>query len=119
MRRMKWKTRSEEHTSELQSHHDLVCRLLLEKKKMLTAIPNHIVETFGVGAAALYLDYKQKFYHSGTAIHFSEDEMRRAMLLDEPLIDPNRSLSFSAVRMGARAIGSLGISGRRLSRETL
>src|SRR5437773_9628826 len=24
--------RSEEHTSELQSHHDLVCRLLLEKK---------------------------------------------------------------------------------------
>src|SRR5437667_4602468 len=26
-------TRSEEHTSELQSHHDLVCRLLLEKKK--------------------------------------------------------------------------------------
>jgi len=27
------KSRSEEHTSELQSHHDLVCRLLLEKKK--------------------------------------------------------------------------------------
>jgi len=25
-------TRLEEHTSELQSHHDLVCRLLLEKK---------------------------------------------------------------------------------------
>src|SRR5215468_12479467 len=28
-----WCVRSEEHTSELQSHHDLVCRLLLEKKK--------------------------------------------------------------------------------------
>src|SRR5437667_8083607 len=28
--------RSEEHTSELQSHHDLVCRLLLEKKKIKT-----------------------------------------------------------------------------------
>src|SRR5277367_7183266 len=28
--------RSEEHTSELQSHHDLVCRLLLEKKKTHT-----------------------------------------------------------------------------------
>src|SRR5438034_6411318 len=27
--------RSEEHTSELQSHSDLVCRLLLEKKKPL------------------------------------------------------------------------------------
>src|SRR5437773_6902322 len=30
-------TRSEEHTSELQSHHDLVCRLLLEKKKTVRA----------------------------------------------------------------------------------
>src|SRR5438132_9637631 len=29
--------RSEEHTSELQSHSDLVCRLLLEKKKRLRA----------------------------------------------------------------------------------
>src|SRR5260221_3848284 len=28
--------RSEEHTSELQSHSDLVCRLLLEKKKNKT-----------------------------------------------------------------------------------
>src|SRR5947207_9591987 len=27
-------SRSEEHTSELQSHSDLVCRLLLEKKKI-------------------------------------------------------------------------------------
>src|SRR5579875_1780204 len=29
--------RSEEHTSELQSHSDLVCRLLLEKKKKKSA----------------------------------------------------------------------------------
>src|SRR5438034_3909953 len=38
-RRLTWPSeqttsqRSEEHTSELQSHSDLVCRLLLEKKK--------------------------------------------------------------------------------------
>src|SRR5207248_8612381 len=30
--------RSEEHTSELQSPYDLVCRLLLEKKKLLNVI---------------------------------------------------------------------------------
>src|SRR5438034_4317291 len=30
--------RSEEHTSELQSHSDLVCRLLLEKKNALNVI---------------------------------------------------------------------------------
>src|SRR5437773_6287832 len=33
--------RSEEHTSELQSHHDLVCRLLLEKKKKKKTKPQH------------------------------------------------------------------------------
>ena len=32
------RVRSEEHTSELQSHHDLVCRLLLEKKKQTYTI---------------------------------------------------------------------------------
>src|SRR5438034_5615486 len=32
-RRLFAMARSEEHTSELQSHSDLVCRLLLEKKK--------------------------------------------------------------------------------------
>src|SRR5260221_4935106 len=34
--RSRW-DRSEEHTSELQSHSDLVCRLLLEKKKILSS----------------------------------------------------------------------------------
>src|SRR2546421_8800998 len=33
--------RSEEHTSELQSRSDLVCRLLLEKKKKLVYVKNH------------------------------------------------------------------------------
>src|SRR5438034_1702039 len=33
--RLEHHPRSEEHTSELQSHSDLVCRLLLEKKKAL------------------------------------------------------------------------------------
>src|SRR5438034_3749433 len=38
--------RSEEHTSELQSHSDLVCRLLLEKKKKnnKTALEREAVE---------------------------------------------------------------------------
>src|SRR5438132_10207650 len=41
--------RSEEHTSELQSHSDLVCRLLLEKKKKkitsITLITEHTIPT--------------------------------------------------------------------------
>src|SRR5476649_1588677 len=34
------RNRSEEHTSELQSHSDLVCRLLLEKKKQTHGVPD-------------------------------------------------------------------------------
>src|SRR6202012_6310045 len=34
--------RSEEHTSELQSHSDLVCRLLLAKQTITSIIPAHI-----------------------------------------------------------------------------
>ncbi len=86
---------------------------------LLNAIPNHIVETFEVGAAALYLEYKKKFYHSGAAAHLDEEEMRRATAREEPLMDTNRSLSFAPVRMGTRPIGSLGISGPLLSRQTL
>src|SRR5437773_3027385 len=41
--------RSEEHTSELQSHHDLVCRLLLEKKN------NNIEEVLSHGAVREFL----------------------------------------------------------------
>src|SRR5690349_22705315 len=41
--------RSEEHTSELQSRRDLVCRLLLEKKKWKDMLPN--VEAYGVSVS--------------------------------------------------------------------
>src|SRR5260370_9625901 len=48
-RRHRLKNRSEEHTSELQSHLNLVCRLLLEKKKNKTVDlsstpPTHILK---------------------------------------------------------------------------
>src|SRR5260221_10703995 len=38
--------RSEEHTSELQSHSDLVCRLLLEKKKKLKRVLAHAIASY-------------------------------------------------------------------------
>src|SRR5699024_12023967 len=38
---LKSNVRSEEHTSELQSRFDLVCRLLLEKKKLQNIVTSH------------------------------------------------------------------------------
>src|SRR5438034_4669472 len=40
--------RSEEHTSELQSHSDLVCRLLLEKKKITTLVRSCVLPSLYV-----------------------------------------------------------------------
>src|SRR5438067_6345319 len=47
--------RSEEHTSELQSRFDLVCRLLLEKKKMRGAPSGKFTISYAVFAAPLAL----------------------------------------------------------------
>src|SRR2546422_1519732 len=41
-------TRSEEHTSELQSRLHLVCRLLLEKKKNTTTAIRYLTQTGGL-----------------------------------------------------------------------
>src|SRR2546430_8755987 len=41
--RRRWPSRSEEHTSELQSQSNLVCRLLLEKKKKV--IPRAVLRS--------------------------------------------------------------------------
>src|SRR5438034_2331707 len=48
--------RSEEHTSELQSHSDLVCRLLLEKKKYQSLIVDAFRKTRVAIAAECTLD---------------------------------------------------------------
>src|SRR3989442_2084082 len=45
--------RSEEHTSELQSRPHLVCRLLLEKKKIVAIAANHISGTCVLLCAAV------------------------------------------------------------------
>src|SRR2546430_13730883 len=47
-----WHQRSEEHTSELQSQSNLVCRLLLEKKKYHpAALPFRRISRFGARPA--------------------------------------------------------------------
>jgi two-component system, OmpR family, sensor histidine kinase KdpD len=88
--------------------------------QLLNTIPNHIVDVFEVGAAALYLINKQKFYRSGSgSAHLDDEAMRGAANREEPVIDTDRSLSFVPVRMGVQPIGSIGISGPILSRKTL
>src|SRR5260221_6338806 len=44
--------RSEEHTSELQSHSDLVCRLLLEKKNKIYLVFSLVLDVGGIALIA-------------------------------------------------------------------
>jgi two-component system sensor histidine kinase KdpD len=88
--------------------------------QLMNAIPNYVVETFEAGAAELFLPQKDKFYRSGFgASHLDEERMKTAFLRDETTIETQQSLYFIPVRLGVRAIGSLGISGARLSRQTV
>src|SRR2546430_5251050 len=54
-------TRSEEHTSELQSQSNLVCRLLLEKKKKTTETDKPITNNINTP--------KQHYYTTSTSTH--------------------------------------------------
>src|SRR5712664_3576225 len=88
--------------------------------QLMNAIPNYVVESFEAGAAELFLPQKEKFYRSGYgAAHLDQEKMKTAFLRDEMTIESQQSLYFVPVRLGVRTIGSLGISGARLSRQTL
>jgi two-component system, OmpR family, sensor histidine kinase KdpD len=88
--------------------------------QLMNAIPDYIVESFEAGAAELFLPQKDKFYRSGFgAAHLDEEKTKTAFLNDEITMDTQRGEYFLPVRLGVRAIGSLGISGPQLSRQSL
>lgn len=88
--------------------------------QLMNAIPNFLVDTFEAGAAELFVPQKDKFYRSGYgAAQIDEEQMKAAFLRDETVFDNLQGLYFLPIRMGVKPIGSLGISGARLSRQTL
>jgi len=88
--------------------------------ELLNRIPTQIVDVFEMGAAALFLANKQKVYRSGLEIPQLDVERLKAVVArEEPEIDAPSSVCLVPVRLGVRAIGSLGISGAVLSRQTL
>jgi len=88
--------------------------------RLLNRIPAQIVDDFEVGAAAIFLADKQKVYRSGPVVpQLDTESLKAVMAREEPVIDAQNGVSFVPVRIGVRAIGSLGISGTVLSRQTL
>src|SRR5258707_2963468 len=88
--------------------------------QLMNAIPDYIVESFEAGAAELFLPQKDKFYRSGFgASHLDEEKMKAAFLGDEVTMEPEQGIYFLPIRMGVRPVASLGISGPRLSRQSV
>jgi two-component system sensor histidine kinase KdpD len=88
--------------------------------QLMNAIPDYIVESFEAGAAELFLPQKDKFYRSGFgASHLDEEKMKAAFVNDEITIESAAGVYFIPVRLGVRPIGSLGISGSQLSRQSV
>jgi two-component system, OmpR family, sensor histidine kinase KdpD len=88
--------------------------------ELLNAIPRQIVDMFEVGAAAIFLTDKQKIYRSGMNLpQLDEDSLKAIVAREDLQIDEKRSVCFAPLRMGGRILGSVGISGPVLSRQTL
>ncbi len=88
--------------------------------QLMNAIPDHIVDAFETGAASLFLADKQKFYRSGYGtLQLEEEQLRIAYEREEPLVDTARGFCYGPVRLGMKSIGSFGISGAPLTRQTL
>jgi two-component system sensor histidine kinase KdpD len=96
---------------------------LLESRnamELVNRIPAQIVDAFEVGAAALFVADKQKVYRSGPVIPLLDtDSLKTILARDEALIDTANSVCFVPVRLGVHPIGSIGISGTILPRQTL
>ena len=88
--------------------------------ELLKLIPVHIVETFGVQDAAIHLGARDKVYRSGAEIEqLASTELRNVSASGEPIFDREHKRALVPVSMGLRRLGSLGIAGDMLSRETL
>jgi two-component system sensor histidine kinase KdpD len=88
--------------------------------ELLNAIPLYIVDCFGLDAAAIALPNRPDVYRSNTSrdvLHIQELQM--VCMRGEPKIDVGGRVAFVPLRMGLRIVGSMGLSGPPLSRETM
>jgi two-component system sensor histidine kinase KdpD len=88
--------------------------------ELLNSIPRRLVECFELLDAALFLAHKPEIYRFGPDVRgLDADRLKAVMARGEPVIEAERGLCFAPVRMGVRPVGSVGVLGTTLSRQTL
>ena len=88
--------------------------------ELLNSIPQYVRDAFGLQAAAMYLPKRKEVYRTGPDHpELSEDQLESVSGRGELVVDEERQLCFVPLRIGVRPVGSLGLEGAVLSRETL
>jgi two-component system, OmpR family, sensor histidine kinase KdpD len=89
--------------------------------ELLNAIPRYMVQSFEVTGSAMFLEKQQETYYFDPLSQslFPTDQLKAICARGEPVLDREHGFCFMPLRMGVRSVGSLGLSGCDLSRETL
>ncbi|HEV2991970.1 MAG TPA: DUF4118 domain-containing protein [Candidatus Angelobacter sp.] len=88
--------------------------------ELLNSIPSHLAETFGVVHAAMHMADRDKIYRSGAETEqLPSHDLKEVSARGEIVLDSEHKRCFAPVHMGLRNMGSLGIAGDVLSRQTL
>jgi two-component system sensor histidine kinase KdpD len=88
--------------------------------ELLNKIPRFVVDGFGVASAALSLPNRPDVYRSDSATdQLDIHDLQLVCMRGEPKVDPEAGVAFVPLRLGVRVVGSLGVAGGPLSRETL
>jgi two-component system sensor histidine kinase KdpD len=83
-------------------------------------MPGYVCDAFGLRAAAMYLPGRKEVYRTELNHPALSDEQLQAVSgRGELVVDEGRLLCFVPLRIGVKPVGSLGLEGAVLSRETL
>lgn len=107
---------------EAQQLYDVSQRLLVagEWFELCKAIPQDIVEVFGLPATALFIkEGEHVFYSLGGPPLFEANELKAALADRSVRIDSARARAYVPLLLGANVIGSIGIAHTTLSPATL
>jgi two-component system sensor histidine kinase KdpD len=88
--------------------------------ELLNSIPHYVRDAFGLKAAAMFLPKRKAVYRTGVDHpELSEEQLESVSGRGELVVDEEQQLCFVPLRIGVKPVGSLGLEGSVLSRETL
>jgi two-component system sensor histidine kinase KdpD len=114
---------SKQRRSELERLYSFSQQLLVTGNVfgLLNSLPAYIVDAFDVSGVAVFLEDKQKTYYSRAGVQtlIPVEQLKAISGRGEPMLDRDTRTCFVPLCMGVRSIGSLGVLGCDLSRQTL